>query len=452
MFSRFLRPVCVFASVLVACTAGSVSIVKAQSGTADIRVDSLTLDKTRVVLPCRPGTKAQGEGCNDSRTIRAKATISGGGVKGSRLEAVVSGGRATKVSDLEFDWDLASEMPGTYTLTVAAVDKDGRYGGSKTVSVNVERCVYCEHFDVCPTISIYGPLSPVEEGHDMTFTASVTGGSPDAYNWTVSAGTIVSGQGTPTIVVQTGPAMSGMSVTATLEVANADWMIECTRTASETGFVVGNHSARLVDEFRTAGSNCEEGFARLDAFLIELQNNPNDQGVIILYSETAAPRSGRIRKQQLVFYIKSRKFDQTRVTFIDGSLMKDAMTQFWMVPPGAESPVPVAGEGAVPAVVVPAATKPYLFAAEYSDGIAGCSGPFDIAAYASVLNTEPKSRGRIVIAETSTAKYNQKRREILAELKANGVSATRVNTVYKRVARMQALESTELWVIPPSKK
>lgn len=449
-----LRPVFVFALVIVACTAGSVSVVKAQSGTADIRVDSLTLDKPRVLLPCRPGTKASGPGCNDSRTIRAKAAISGGGANGSRLEAVVSGGRTTKLSELEFDWDLADVMPGTYTLTVAAVDKDGRYGGSKTVSVNVEHCVYCELLDACPVITVTGPASIVSPGENMTFTASVTGGSPDSttYNWTVSAGMIVSGQGTPTIVVQTDRAMGGMSVTATLEVANADWLMECTRTASETGTVVSNHSARLVDEFRTAGSNCEEGFARLDAFLIELQNNPNDQGVIILYSETVAPRSGRIRKQQLVSYLRSRKFDQTRVTFIDGSLMKDAMTQFWMVPPGAESPVPAAGEGAVPAVVVPAATKPYLFAAEYSDGIAGCSEPFDIAAYASVLNTEPKSRGRTVIAETSTAKYNQKRREILAELKTNGVTATRVTTVYKRVARMKALESAELWVIPTSKK
>ncbi len=211
-------------------------------------------------------------------------------------------------------------------------------------------------------------------------------------------------------------------------------------------------AARLVDEFRTTGNNCEEGLARMDNFFIELNNDPNVQGVIIVYSEVATPRSGRTRMRQLVSYTKMRKYDASRVTFVAGPLKKDATTQFWIVPPGAETPVPEAGEGPVPEVVVSKATKPYMFAAEYLDGMPECGEPFDIAAYAAVLSNEPKSRGRIVIAETSPAKYNKKRSEVLVELKSNGVAATRVTAVYKRVARNRARESTELWVIPPTKQ
>lgn len=309
--------------------------------------------------------------------------------------------------------------------------------------------------DVCPVITVDGPSGVVSPGENMTFTANVSGGASGAttYTWSVSAGTIVSGQGTPSIQVKSDRSLSGIYLTATVEVSNSAWMPGCTTTASETEPHVNIPVAYLVDEFRTAGSNCEEGFARLDSFYNELNNDPNAQGVIIVFSDISAPRSGRIRRRQLMFHTKWRRFDPSRVTFIDGPLMKDAKTQFWIVPVGAESPVPEAGEGAVPAVVVAVETKPYLYAAEYLDGIPGCSGdPFDLADYAVVLNTEPRSRGRIGIAETSLAKYNRKRREILAELKTGGVPATRITTVYKRVAPGQLLETTELWVIPPKQK
>lgn len=308
--------------------------------------------------------------------------------------------------------------------------------------------------DACPVITVDGPSRVVSPGEKITFTANVSGGASAAttYNWTVSTGTIISGQGTASIQLQTDRLQEGITVTATVEVSNPGWAPGCTTMASET--LPGDYrpQARLVDELRTAGNNCEEGFARLDSFFIEINNDPNVQGVIIVYSETSAPRSGRNRMRQLVYYTKMRKIDPSRVTFVEGPLMKDAITQFWIVPPGAETPVPEAGDGPVPPVVVSKATKPYLFAAEYLDGIPGCGEPFDLADYAAVLNTEPKSRGRIVIAETSPATYNQKRREILAELKTNGVPQTRITAVYKRVARNRALESTELWVLPAVKK
>jgi hypothetical protein len=71
----------------------------------------------------------------------------------------------------------------------------------------------------CPTTKIHCPDS-VHKGESLTFTADVKGGDKDVtptYNWTVSAGTISSGQGTSTITVDLKGVEAGASVTATVE-------------------------------------------------------------------------------------------------------------------------------------------------------------------------------------------------------------------------------------------
>jgi hypothetical protein len=73
---------------------------------------------------------------------------------------------------------------------------------------------------------------------------------------------------------------------------------------------------------------------------------------------------------------------------------------------------------------------------------------YDLGEYAAVLNTKPRSRGKIVIGESSRAKFARKQREILAEMAAAGVARSRLTFVYKYVRPNRALEMTELWVIP----
>ena len=71
-------------------------------------------------------------------------------------------------------------------------------------------------------------------GQPVTFTASVTGGPEGfapTYNWSVSAGTITSGQGTSTITVDTA-GLGGQTVTATVSIGGAD--PTCTATNSCT--------------------------------------------------------------------------------------------------------------------------------------------------------------------------------------------------------------------------
>jgi len=69
--------------------------------------------------------------------------------------------------------------------------------------------------DRCPTLMLSGPSKPVAAGQPIVLRAKVTPPGPYGYGWSLSAGTLVSGQYTPTITVKAPPATA---VTATVEV------------------------------------------------------------------------------------------------------------------------------------------------------------------------------------------------------------------------------------------
>lgn len=87
----------------------------------------------------------------------------------------------------------------------------------------------------CPTISVMGPSGITVPGENWIFTAKVEGAdlSKIKYQWTVSVGKIVSGQGTPIISVPMKEEMLGEAVTATVKIIGLPE--NCPNTASATG-------------------------------------------------------------------------------------------------------------------------------------------------------------------------------------------------------------------------
>jgi len=296
------------------------------------------------------------------------------------------------------------------------------------------------------------PEAVIVAGGSATVTAEFEGGYTGdryrpTYNWTVSSGTIVSGQGTSSMTVEAAKDNID-SITVMLErTFNEAHFPDVQRSANCTFGVVPLPQARMIDEFRTGGNNCEEGFARLDNFFNELNNNPVDQGLIVIYGDARDPKAAARRAKQLSNHFTFRRFDQNRVRFIRGTASGNGTTQFWMVPPGAEMPSIIEDSNTSGAVTQ--STQPYLYASDYSDGVAGCSGNlYDLAEYAKVLQAEPKSIGRIVISQSSQAKYRAKVREAVTELAKYGIARDRIVTVYKYVRPNRMLELTELWVVP----
>ena len=172
----------------------------------------------------------------------------------------------------------------------------------------------------------------------MTFTAVVSGGTASnlTYNWTVSAGTIESGQGTPSIVVATTKEMANSNVTATVDIGGQEAKCDCPRTASETGSIAPRIEPVLVDEFGKLSN--DDVRAKLDTFFIELQNNPNNQGYIINYG---TDRDVAAREKLITNHINFRKFDRSRITLVRGGDNGGAInTKLYRIPPGADNPAP----------------------------------------------------------------------------------------------------------------
>ncbi|HCA59021.1 MAG TPA: hypothetical protein DEP46_13695 [Blastocatellia bacterium] len=97
--------------------------------------------------------------------------------------------------------------------------------------------------------------------------------------------------------------------------------------------------ARLVDEFSSAGS-CELG-ARIDAFLIEIQNNSGSKGYVFSYNGInvlPAYYESPHYERAIMNHIVPRRFDKSRITFVRGGFLDSPLTQFWLVPEGATPP------------------------------------------------------------------------------------------------------------------
>lgn len=76
---------------------------------------------------------------------------------------------------------------------------------------------------------------------------------------------------------------------------------------------------------------------KMDAFLIELSNNPNAQVYIINYGTAREIAS---RETQLRNAINFYRSDSARITLVRGGFWKVVKTELWIVPSGADVPQP----------------------------------------------------------------------------------------------------------------
>ena len=89
------------------------------------------------------------------------------------------------------------------------------------------------------------------------------------------------------------------------------------------------------DEFEKATNGNVK--MRMDAFYVELNNDPSASGYIINYGtdKEIAKREKQIRNAMAF-----RKYDISRITFVRGGFREVVKTEFWLVPAGANPPSP----------------------------------------------------------------------------------------------------------------
>jgi hypothetical protein len=191
----------------------------------------------------------------------------------------------------------------------------------------------------CPTINISCP-DLVSSGQPITFTADISGISPAAklsYKWTVSPGTITEGQGSNSIKVDTD-GLSGVVVTANLEVEGFDSRCSSANKATNSTTVMVSHPPRLFDQYGDIAFNDEK--ARLDNFAIQLQKDPGAQGYIIAYGgrvtfvDEAIERAERARN----YLTSNYNVVNERIVMLDGGYREDLTIELFIIPTGRTPP------------------------------------------------------------------------------------------------------------------
>ncbi len=326
--SNLLR-ILVLTAVVVAIAASSTQAQKTRRRTTASGPPSLSLTaEPNVVRVCegQPATVqllAHASSASGA-PIRYRWTVDGG---------TLSGRGATNT------WDLTGSRPGTYHA-VADVDEGDEYCASfASVGVVVLDCPPPPPPPPpsCPEVRISCPDNATDK-EPVTFSATISGGTSGivpSYNWTVSNGHILSGQGTSSITVDTA-GLSGQTINATVDVGG--YGVPCPQSCSVSLPI--QETSKKFDEYYDIARNDEK--ARLDNYAIELQNEPGRQGYIIVYpSRKAKANDAQQRAERISDYlINSRGIDPSRFTVKIGHARDSWLTEMWIVPQGATPPVP----------------------------------------------------------------------------------------------------------------
>jgi hypothetical protein len=210
----------------------------------------------------------------------------------------------------------------------------------------------------CPTVTVSCPDTAAEnlEGA-LTFTANVSGGDANVtptFNWTVSAGTISSGQGTSSIKVDT-TGIGGQTVTATVDVGGFERSCSTSNSCTSS---IAKKSAPAVKFGEYITNDLSANKAQLDKFVLALQQDPTAQGYLIAYGgRTSQPEDAQKAADNATDYtINTRKMDGARTLSGVGGYRERPTVELWIAPPGATPPL--ATPTVAPKDVKPAPAKP----------------------------------------------------------------------------------------------
>jgi hypothetical protein len=197
----------------------------------------------------------------------------------------------------------------------------------------------------CPNVYVWTPDYIWDASRPLEFGATVreekTKIKP-TFKWTISNGTITSGQGTSKITVRPSGSQY-QPVVAAVEIGG--YAPACAAQASASSPEKLTLMPFRVDEF--GDINCEDEWARLDNYAVHLQTYPDIQGYIIFYGgrrygkqpgkrDQARARSRRLKE----YLVNVRGMEAPRLSVMDGGYREEWTAELWLNPRGAPPPVP----------------------------------------------------------------------------------------------------------------
>ena len=163
--------------------------------------------------------------------------------------------------------------------------------------------------------------------------------------------------------------------------------------------------AELFDKFGLL--NCEDIWARQDAFFVALQNSPTSIGYAVIYGKKDATGQNLAREKLITGFIKFRRFDPTRLMIVRGKESDEPRTEFWLVPAGTDKPD---FEEAKWDLTFSEDQKPFIYySSNEDDGV--CPGGRQLKIYSEYLTENPNARANIVIYARSKSAFQNERND-----------------------------------------
>ena len=103
-----------------------------------------------------------------------------------------------------------------------------------------------------------------------------------------------------------------------------------------TAFAQEKPEAILFDKFGLL--DCEDIWAREDAFTVAIQSSPDSVGYAVIYGKQFATKQNLNREKLIAGVLETRGLEKDRFKIIRGKEIEEPHTEFWLVPAGADKP------------------------------------------------------------------------------------------------------------------
>jgi hypothetical protein len=190
----------------------------------------------------------------------------------------------------------------------------------------------------CPSISVTPYSYEIAAGDTLVFIAGTKGALVHVtYNWSISAGNIISGQGTAKILVNT-EGLGGMYVSASVELGGLP--PKCVRTASSSVEVIPPAQLVISGTF-TNGQELKNAVQKFIAATSFKDSAITGTGFIYLYKKPSAVESEfKIFKDVIAGAFNYNKILSYRYKIVDGGTKKLGFYEMYLLLPGGKEPKP----------------------------------------------------------------------------------------------------------------
>ncbi len=215
--------------------------------------------------------------------------------------------------------------------------------------------------------------------------------------------------------------------------------------------VLGQEPAKtfLVDEFANPG--CEDLWARLDNFLVQMGNNPTATGTIWIAEKRGDVRDNLYYEAMIRNYLIERKLSPDRWRIIRTGPKNERLVKFWITPPEAQ---PASVNPSSWSFEYPPVTKPFIFTngENYMVEMTVCIYVDEISLLAKVLDANPRANTNVVLIVRTNKEFNSRKRRVLKELVLYYAINKKKIRFFKRIDKRPnpygIRPKTEYWFIP----